>query len=237
MKGPEIKILLAEDDKNLGTILKSYLEAKGYQAVLTADGQQAYEQFLGEGFDFCIIDIMMPVKDGFTLAKEIRKKNKKIPILFLTAKAMHEDKIRGFEIGADDYITKPFSMEELLVRMQAILRRVQENDKTNTDGLYAIGNYQFDYNRQLLKWEKHEQKLTSKESELLRLLCDNLNEVLDRSIALKQIWYDDSYFNARSMDVYITKLRKYLKDDPGVELMNVHGVGFKLMISPGDKVS
>ena len=175
---------------------------------------------------------MMPVKDGFTLAKEIRQMDKKIPILFLTAKSMQEDKLKGFEIGADDYLTKPFSMEELLMRMRAIIRRTTESKTIDTSrNFYEIGKFNFDYNRQILKIGNKDQKLTSKESELLKMLCDNINEVLDRSIALKNIWHDDSYFNARSMDVYVTKLRKYLKEDSNIELINVHGVGFKLVIN------
>lgn len=231
MADNKTKVLLAEDDKNLGTILKSYLEAKGFETTLTINGQEAYDSFKEVDYDFCIIDIMMPVKDGFSLAKDIRKEDREVPILFLTAKSMQEDKLKGFELGADDYITKPFSMEELLVRMKAILRRVQE-DKTKRDSnnIYQLGNFSFDYNRQLLSIKGKDQKLTSKESELLRLLCESVNNVLDRSEALKKIWKDDSYFNARSMDVYITKLRKYLREDPDVELMNVHGIGFKLIV-------
>jgi DNA-binding response OmpR family regulator len=224
------KVLLAEDDKNLGNILKTYLEAKGFPTVLCANGKEALESFKRSEFDFCILDIMMPVMDGFTLAKEIRKIDKDIPFLFLTAKAMQEDKILGFEVGADDYLTKPFSMEELLLRIKAILRRSADINKTDKENpFYYFGKYQFDFNRQMLIFGSNQQKLTSKEAELLRLLCENVNNVLDRSVALNRIWYDDSYFNARSMDVYITKLRKYLKDDPEVELINVHGVGFKLV--------
>ncbi|MCK4406624.1 MAG: response regulator transcription factor [Bacteroidales bacterium] len=231
MEQDKVKVLLAEDDKNLGTILKAYLEAKGYPTTLCVNGQEAFDVYNKEAFDFCIIDIMMPVKDGFALTKEIRKKNKNIPIIFLTAKSMQEDKLKGFELGADDYITKPFSMEELLVRMKAILRRVKyDKDDFKKKGIFILGQFTFDYNRQILTLKKVEQKLTSKEAELLKMLCENTNEVLDRSIALNKIWYDDSYFNARSMDVYITKLRKYLKGDPNVELMNVHGVGFKLVV-------
>lgn len=232
MEQDKVKVLLAEDDKNLGTILKAYLEAKGYPTTLCVNGQEAFDVYNKEAFDFCIIDIMMPVKDGFALTKEIRKKNKNIPIIFLTAKSMQEDKLKGFELGADDYITKPFSMEELLVRMKAILRRVKyDKDDFKKKGIFILGQFTFDYNRQILTLKKVEQKLTSKEAELLKMLCENTNEVLDRSIALNKIWYDDSYFNARSMDVYITKLRKYLKGDPNVELMNVHGVGFKLVVN------
>ncbi len=230
MEQEKVKVLLAEDDKNLGTILKAYLEAKGYPTTLCVNGQEAFDVYNKEAFDFCIIDIMMPVKDGFALTKEIRKTNKNIPIIFLTAKSMQEDKLKGFELGADDYITKPFSMEELLVRMKAILRRVKKDD-FKKKGIFILGQFTFDYNRQILTLKKVEQKLTSKESELLKMLCENANEVLDRSIALNKIWFDDSYFNARSMDVYITKLRKYLKGDPNVELMNVHGVGFKLVVN------
>jgi len=225
----KISILLAEDDKNLGSVLKTYLEVKSFHVTLAVDGKEALESFKRNEFDFCILDIMMPVMDGFTLAKEIRKLDKKIPFLFLTAKSMQEDKIHGFEIGADDYLTKPFSMEELLMRIRAIMRRAEENKDKPEDRRYTFGKYTFDYNRQMLLFGKKPQKLTSKEAELLKLLCENKNNVLDRSVALNKIWYDDSYFNARSMDVYITKLRKYIKDDPSVELINVHGVGFKLV--------
>jgi len=226
------KVLLAEDDKNLGNVLKAYLEAKGFNTTLCIDGKEALETFKRNDFDFCILDIMMPIMDGFTVAKEIRKLDAKIPFLFLTAKSMQEDKIYGFELGADDYLTKPFSMEELLLRIKAIRRRVEESKKnTGENNIFKFGKYTFDHNRQMLNVGKKSTKLTSKEADLLKLLCQNMNQVLDRSVALNKIWYDDSYFNARSMDVYITKLRKYLKDDPDVELINVHGVGFKLVTS------
>ena len=232
MEGDKINVLLAEDDKNLGSVLTSYLNAKGFPTTLCINGQEAFDKFNKDKFDFCIVDVMMPVKDGFTLAKEIRQIDQKIPILFLTAKSMQEDKLKGFELGADDYMTKPFSMEELLMRMQAIVRRTTESKTMETSRtFYEIGIFTFDYNRQILKTPGNDQKLTSKESELLKMLCDNINGVLDRSIALKKIWHDDSYFNARSMDVYVTKLRKYLKADPNIELINVHGVGFKLVIN------
>lgn len=227
MENTEIKILLAEDDHNLGTILKAYLEAKGYPTKLFVNGKEAYEAYAKEKFDFCILDVMMPIKDGFTLAKEIRKTDKKTPILFLTAKSMQEDRIEGLQLGADDYLTKPFSMEELLLRIKAILRRsVSDGGEQN---IFKIGKYIFDYSHQTLMLNNEAQKLTSKEAELLKLLAENLNGILDRSIALNRIWNDDSYFNARSMDVYIAKLRKYLKDDPDIELLNVHGIGFKLL--------
>lgn len=232
MEENQINVLLAEDDKNLGSVLTSYLNAKGFPTTLCINGQEAFDKFKKDKFDFCIVDVMMPIKDGFTLAKEIRQIDQKIPILFLTAKSMQEDKLKGFEIGADDYMTKPFSMEELLMRIQAIVRRSTESKTLETNRtFYEIGLFTFNYNRQILKSSGDEQKLTSKESELLKMLCDNINEVLDRSIALKKIWHDDSYFNARSMDVYVTKLRKYLKVDPNIELINVHGVGFKLVIN------
>jgi len=229
----KVKVLLAEDDKNLGSVLKSYLDVKGYDATLCVNGQEAINAFEKGYFSFCIVDIMMPIKDGFTLVKEIREKDKTIPVLFLTAKSMQEDKLKGFSLGADDYLTKPFSMEELLVRMQAILRRARERRGGEIgNNVFKIGDYIFDFNRQLLKYKEKDQKLTSKESALLRLLALNLNQVLDRSYTLKEIWNDDSYFNARSMDVYVTKLRKFLSKDKNVELLNVHGIGFKLVSNP-----
>lgn len=226
----KVKVLLAEDDKNLGSVLKSYLDVKGYETTLCVNGQEALVAFEKGYFSFCIVDVMMPIKDGFTLVKEIREKDKTIPVLFLTAKSMQEDKLKGFSLGADDYLTKPFSMEELLVRMAAILRRARERRGGEIgNNIFKIGEYIFDFNRQMLTYRERDQKLTSKESALLRLLSLNLNQVLDRSYALKEIWNDDSYFNARSMDVYVTKLRKFLKEDKNVELINVHGIGFKLV--------
>ncbi|MEI6575439.1 MAG: response regulator transcription factor [Bacteroidota bacterium] len=226
----KLKVLLAEDDKNLGLVLQSYLNAKGYSIRLTTNGIEAFETFKKDTFDFCIFDVMMPLKDGFTLAKEVRAINKKMPILFLTAKTMQEDILQGFKAGGDDYLTKPFSMEELLARMQAILRRSGVSLEVGPQAkLFRLGKFTFDYHRQVLSADTGEQKLTSKEAELLKLLCENNNQVLDRKDALNKIWHDDSYFNARSMDVYIVKLRKLLKDDAEVELINVHGVGFKLI--------
>ncbi|MDP2423573.1 MAG: response regulator transcription factor [Bacteroidales bacterium] len=230
MESERLKVLLAEDDRNLGNILKSYLDAKNYETTLCVNGQEALQAYAKNQFDICIVDVMMPVMDGFMLAKEIRLDNKHIPILFLTAKSLQEDKIKGFELGADDYITKPFSMEELLVRMKAVLRRSTQGPLPGEDvSTFHIGNFVFDVNRQLLSLDIITIKLTSKETELLKLLCESMNHVLDRRIALHKIWNDDSYFNARSMDVYITKLRKYLKKDPTIELINVHGIGFKLV--------
>jgi DNA-binding response OmpR family regulator len=226
------KILLVEDETNLGTLLKDYLNVKGFETVLCTDGQQGFDTFVKQKFDLCILDIMLPVKDGFTLAKEIRQADKHIPIIFLTAKSLPDDKIEGFRSGADDYLTKPFNMEELLFRIKAILKRASTVPGVNDEeGKFVIGDYTFDATKQLLKHGSEERKLTSKESELLRLLCLNMNKTMDRNFALKTIWHDDSYFNARSMDVYITKLRKYLKADPRIEILNVHGKGFKLLVN------
>jgi two-component system, OmpR family, response regulator len=232
MEQDKVKVLLAEDDRNLGNILKSYLEAKGYAPQLFINGQEAMDHFTREKFDFCVVDVMMPVKDGFTLAREIRELDTRIPILFLTAKSLEDDKLKGFQVGGDDYLTKPFSMEELLMRMEAILRRTSAKSQNDiATGNCQIGRYLFDYNHQMLTAEGFEQRLTSKESDLLKLLSEHINQVVDRSYALNKIWQNDSYFNARSMDVYIAKLRKYLKEDPDVELINVHGVGFKLVMN------
>jgi len=229
------KILLVEDETNLGTLLKDYLNVKGFETVLCTDGQQGFDTFAKQKFDLCILDIMLPVKDGFTLAKEIRQADKHIPIIFLTAKSLPDDKIEGFRSGADDYLTKPFNMEELLFRIKAILKRASTVPGVNDEeGNFIIGDYTFDATKQLLKHGSEERKLTSKESELLRLLCLNMNKTMDRNFALKTIWHDDSYFNARSMDVYITKLRKYLKADPRIEILNVHGKGFKLLVNTQD---
>jgi DNA-binding response OmpR family regulator len=230
MEKETVKVLLAEDDENLGSLLREYLNAKNYRTQLYPDGVQALEAFQQEDFDLCIIDIMMPRMDGFTLAKEIRKLKSNTPFIFLTAKTMQEDVIEGFSLGADDYMTKPFSMEELLYRIKAILRRTspEEESEKNRD-LFDIGKYTFDANKQLLTIDGNTRKLTTKEAELLRLLCNNKNQMLDRNYALRTIWEDDSYFNARSMDVYITKLRKYLKEDPNIQILNVHGKGYKLI--------
>lgn len=227
METQKTRVLLAEDDPNLGQILQSYLEAKGYPTRLCINGEEALNTYRNEDFDFCILDVMMPIKDGFMVAEEIRKSNNTMPILFLTAKSMQEDKLKGFEVGGDDYLTKPFSMEELLARMSAIIRRVDKKEEDTS--IFQIGSYMFDNNLHTLEKDGEIQKLTSREADLLKMLCDHKNEVLDRSVALKKIWLDDSYFNARSMDVYIAKLRKYLKDDESVQLMNVHGIGFKLV--------
>lgn len=224
------KLLLAEDDENLGMLLKEYLIAKGYDATLFPDGEAAYKGFMRDHYDICILDIMMPKKDGFTLAKDIRIVNGDVPIIFLTAKNMKDDVLEGFKLGADDYITKPFSMEELIMRIEAILRRTSQDSIANAQPVFTLGRYIFDTRKQTLSEGDDVVKLTTKESDLLKLLCQNANKILERNYALKSIWIDDNYFNARSMDVYITKLRKHLKNETGVEIINIHGKGYKLII-------
>ena len=226
----QVKILFCEDDENLGTLLREYLQAKGYNTDLFADGDAGYKGFIKDTYDLCILDVMMPKKDGITLAREIRTVNQTIPIIFLTAKTLKEDILEGFKAGADDYLTKPFSMEELLLRIEAILRRVR-GKKAKDVIFYNLGKYIFDIQKQTLTFGNEVTKLTTKECELLNLLCAHTNEVLERNYALKSIWVDDNYFNARSMDVYITKLRKLLKDDPNIEIINIHGKGYKLVAS------
>ena len=223
------RILLAEDDENLGSLLQEYLQAKNYEADWVTNGEKAFRYFEQFHYDLCLLDVMMPVKDGFTLASDIRMVNRDIPIIFLTAKSMKEDVLEGFSLGADDYLTKPFSMEELLFRIEAILRRTK-GARSGETNVWKIGSFTFDANKQKLTGTGTEQKLTTKESELLSLLCNNINKVLERNFTLKAIWIDDNYFNARSMDVYITKLRKYLKVDPNVQIINVHGKGYKLVV-------
>lgn len=222
------RVLLCEDDENLGMLLREYLQAKGYSAELCPDGDAGYKAFLKGNFDICVLDVMMPIKDGFTLAQEIRAMNADIPIIFLTAKTLNEDVLEGFKIGADDYITKPFSMEVLVVRIENVLRRVSGR-KNKENALYKIGRFMFDTKKQLLVDGEEQTKLTTKESELLALLCAHANEILQRDYALKTVWTDDNYFNARSMDVYITRLRKHLKADDSIEIINIHGKGYKLI--------
>ncbi len=228
MNDDKLKILLCEDDENLGMLLREYLQAKGFVAELCADGEAGFKAFLKTKFDICVLDVMMPKKDGFTLAQEIRAANTDVPIIFLTAKTLKEDILEGFKLGADDYITKPFSMEELVFRIEAILRRTK-GKKSRESTVYRLGQFTFDTQKQLLQIGEKQTKLTTKENELLALLCSHSNEILQRDFALKTIWIDDNYFNARSMDVYITKLRKHLKDDPQIEIINIHGKGYKLI--------
>lgn len=228
-------ILLVEDDKNLGFVIKDFLSESGYAVDLADNGNLALSMFLPGKYDICLFDVMLPVKDGFTLAEEVRQKDSHVPIIFLTARSMKEDKIRGFRIGADDYITKPFSTEELLLRIEAILRRTKilEPNKVLEQEIFSVGKYTFDYSNQNIEFEGQKRGLTRKEADVLRLLCINLNQVVRRDFALKLIWGEDDYFMGRSMDVYITKLRKILKDDPAVSIQNIHRTGFKLEIKEG----
>jgi len=227
----KVKIFMCEDDENLGMLLREYLQAKGYAVDLFGDGDSGSKAFPKGQYDICLLDVMMPKKDGFTLAQEIRTISSTIPIIFLTAKTLKEDVLEGFKIGADDYLTKPFSMEELLLRIEAIMRRVN-GKKVKDVAFYKIGKFVFDTQKQTLTLGDIVSKLTTKESELLGLLCAHSNEILERSYALKVIWGNDNYFSARSMDVYITKLRKLLKDDPNIEIINIHGKGYKLIAPP-----
>ncbi|GAB6007658.1 DNA-binding response regulator [Bacteroidia bacterium] len=224
----KLKLFLCEDDENLGMLLREYLQAKGYDTDLYTDGEVGYKGFVKEKYDLCILDVMMPKKDGITLVKEIRVINTDIPIIFLTAKNMKDDILEGFKAGADDYITKPFSMEELVLRIEAIFRRVK-GKRSKEQQIYQFSNMTFDTQKQILTINGESTKLTTKEAELLALLCAHANDILERNHALKQIWVDDNYFNARSMDVYITKLRKLLKPDPRIEIINIHGKGYKLI--------
>lgn len=229
-------ILLVEDDMNFGDVLRSYLEMYGYEVTLAKDGEAGFEAFDKGKFDLCIFDVMMPKKDGFTLAKEVREKDKSTPIIFLTAKTLKDDVLKGFKIGADDYITKPFNSEELLYRMQAILKRSQGKvDSREEEKEFNIGRYHFNYPLRILTFspdtaEEEKHKLSPKESQLLRMFAIYRNDVLPRSEALTKIWGEDNYFTARSMDVFVTKLRKYLKLDNNIEIVNIHGNGFQLLI-------
>ncbi|MEY4987488.1 MAG: hypothetical protein RL567_1267 [Bacteroidota bacterium] len=224
-------ILLAEDDPNLGLLLAEFLKKKGYEVAWAHDGDQALDLFVKGHFDLCVFDVMMPKKDGFSLAKDIRATHLDVPIIFLTAKSMEEDTLQGFKVGADDYLTKPFSMDVLVARMEAVLRRTH-SDKTLpalADEI-PLGDFLYYPAKMRLVFQGSEQKFTPKENELMKLLCENLGRPVSRSYALKLIWGDDTYFNARSMDVYMTKLRKLLKEDPRVQLMNLHGEGFRLSV-------
>ncbi|MFK8038219.1 MAG: response regulator transcription factor [Crocinitomicaceae bacterium] len=224
----KIKILLAEDDTNLGNLLATFLKAKDFEVTLCINGEIALERLKSQVYDFVILDVMMPIVDGFSVAKEIRTTDQETPILFLTAKSMQDDKLKGFSSGADDYMTKPFGMEELLARVNAILKRTyKDGNKKQTE--YNIGDIDFDYTRQIITINGTEQKLTTKENELFYILIKNKDEILDRNAALRHVWGDDNYFNGRSMDVYITKLRKHIKGSASVEILNVHGKGFKLL--------
>jgi two-component system OmpR family response regulator len=233
-KKPPPKILLVEDDPNLSTVVKDYLEMLGYEAFIAADGEIGYKKFLEKKPDLCILDVMMPKKDGFALARDIRKISTQVPIIFLTAKGLKEDRIEGFRSGCDDYITKPFSSEELNLRIEAILRRcaMRQDMTAPAEGeIFRIGRFTFEPANMILRTEDQQRVLTRKEASLLRLLCLHKNMLLKREDALLSIWGDDDYFIGRSMDVFIAKLRKYLKDDPSISIQNIHGSGFKLEVN------
>jgi DNA-binding response OmpR family regulator len=235
------KILLVEDDQNFGDVLRSYLEMHDYEVTLAKDGEAGWQQYQQNEYDLCIFDVMMPKKDGFTLAAEIRAENKTIPIIFLTAKTLKDDVVQGFKIGADDYITKPFNSEELLLRVQAILKRAQQRANPQEDTKeFIIGKYHFNFPLRILTFTSeggNEEifKLSPKEAQLLRLFAIHINDILHRSEALTKIWGEDNYFTARSMDVFVTKLRKYLKKDEQIEIVNIHGNGFQLLVKTEEK--
>ena len=224
------RIILAEDDENLGLLLKTYLISKGFEVLLAVNGNQALDLYSENKPEVgaILLDVMMPEKDGYTVAKEVRMIDKMVPIIFITAKGLNEDKLKGFDLGADDYITKPFSMDELLARINAVIRRANTDDVISAT--VTIGKFQYEPNQSKLICEGVIRKLTTKENSLLRLLVENRNQVMDRQETLRAIWGDDNYFNGRSMDVYIAKLRKYLKEDPDVEIVNIHGNGFRLIV-------
>lgn len=230
------RILLVEDDQNFGDVLRSYLEMHEYEVTLATDGLQGLESFKKGAFDLCILDVMMPKKDGFTLAREIRERDAETPIIFLTAKTMKDDVLKGFKIGADDYISKPFNSEELLYRIQAILKRSQQKaDPREEIKEFNIGKFHFNYPLRVLTFdpdgpEESKEKLSPKEAQLLRMFAMYMNDILPRSEALTKIWGEDNYFTARSMDVFVTKLRKYLKQDENIEIVNIHGNGFQLLV-------
>jgi DNA-binding response OmpR family regulator len=225
-----VAILLVEDDENLGFVTKDALEERGYHVTWAKDGQEGLELFLAGKFDLCILDVMLPKKDGFQLARDIKHANSVVPIFFLTAKTLQEDKLQGLSIGADQYITKPFDMDELYLRIENILKRTLFLETVPDTDVFEIGKFVFDSKNMVLKFGDHIQNLTKKEGDLLRLLALTPNEILEREMALRIVWGNDDYFLGRSMDVFITKLRKYLKSDPSVSIENIHGIGFKLII-------
>jgi len=227
----QIRILLLEDDQNLGSVLQEHLQLQGFEVTLCQNGEDGIKAVEQQQFDLCLADVMMPKKDGFAFAREVRVQDREIPLIFLTARSLKQDRIEGFRIGCDDYITKPFSVEELILRIQAVLRRAIKSDKKEKQQTeFQIGNFAFNSIRQLLKFKDTETKLTPKESQLLALLCLHMNETLDRDKALEEIWGDSSYFSGRSMDVFISKLRKQLKSDESVEILSIHGKGFRLVV-------
>jgi two-component system OmpR family response regulator len=221
------KILLVEDDENLGFVTQDSLEQAGFKVTWKKDGQQGFDEFCKSDFDICLLDVMLPVKDGFQLGVEIREINSQIPIVFLTAKSLDQDKIRGFQIGADDYVTKPFNIDLLILRIQALIKR-STPFAGNQEELFQIGKLQFNYSEQIVFNDHQKEKLSNKEAEIFRLLCLNKNAVLSREVALKVIWGENDYFKGRSMDVFIARLRKVIKMDESLEILNVHGKGFQL---------
>ena len=225
------KILLVEDDLNFGDVLKSYLEMHDYDVTLATDGVAGWEQFKKKTFELCILDVMMPKMDGFSLGRLIREKDVEVPLIFLTAKMLKEDVIEGLKLGADDYITKPFNSEELLLRIQNIFKRSVKKPDEKLPDEFEFGKYHFNFKNRILSYNKGEKdiKLSPKEAHLLQLFCVNINDILPRSEALKKIWLEDNYFTARSMDVFVTKLRKYLRNDSDLEIVNIHGNGFQLL--------
>lgn len=225
------KILLVEDDPTLSYVVKDSLQSNGYDVVHCPDGETAWQQFMKHNFDICLLDVMLPKKDGMALAGQIRKKNESIPILMLTSKSMDDDKVAGFRSGADDYITKPFNMQELILRLEVFLRRTKKKEEEGP-AEFKIGNLDFDFNNLTLKNDKVEHQLTQREADLIKYLCLNANRVLKRDEILMNVWGKDDYFLGRSMDVFITKVRKYLKEQEGVELQTIHGIGFKFVYNP-----
>ena len=225
------QILLCEDDTNLGMVLKNYLELNDYNVTLERDGKLGLAAFQREKFDLCLLDVMMPNMDGFTLAEEIRDVNPDVPLFFLSAKTMKDDIIQGYKLGADDYITKPFDSEVLLHKIKAILKRNEELHREEANAEYDLGKYHFNPRLRELTVDGKTQTLSPKENELLKMLSEYKNDLLSREIALKKIWGSDTYFNGRSMDVYIAKLRKYLKEDSAIEIVNIHGNGFRLVVT------
>ena len=224
-----VKILYAEDETSLGKIVKETLDGRGFDVVLETDGAKILSAFKNKNPDLCILDIMLPNKDGFTIAEEIRKMDRRIPIIFLTAKTQTKDVVKGFETGANDYLRKPFSMEELIARIQNALRGKQELKDSSSNGTVHIGEYIFQQKRQLLVYKTAERKLSHRENELLKLLYENKDRIIDRKFILNLLWGDDSFFNSRNLDVYITRLRSYFKEDPSVEIITIKGIGYRMV--------
>jgi DNA-binding response OmpR family regulator len=225
------RVLLLEDDANLGLVLQEHLKLNGYDVTLCPNGEEGTRALAAGHYDLCLVDVMMPKKDGFTFAREVRAANDEIPLIFLTARSLKEDRIEGFRIGCDDYITKPFSVEELQLRIEAVLRRTLRDEIARDEQTrFEIGDYRFDSVRQILDYKGDERKLTPRESELLRLLCLHVNRTLTRERALRELWGEENYFSGRSMDVFVSKLRKYLKDDSRISILSIHGKGLRLVV-------